>query len=194
MKVMAIMTMMLLIFVSCNRSKSRDNLGVLESKHVLESKQIFSIPKLQDSLDLFLDSIDTIPNPYGANIEYMIRFDLVGRDTLLYFDAAADFTPAHMPFINNSGEETYDTIIGGIMYKQKPIIVRYHRLDSIAVIQNHILDIDFGKRIDSLKIPIENPLGWDAPMSATYKKYKYVYPDSLFLLRHRHLGKSIYVY
>lgn len=188
MKVMAIMTMMLLIFVSCNRSKSRDDLGVLESK------QIFSIPKLQDSLDLFLDSIDSIPNPYGASIEYMIRFDLVGRDTLLYFDATADFTPAHIPFINNSGEESYDTIIGGVMYKQKPIIVRYHRLDSIAGIQTHILDIDLGKRIDSLKIPIDNPHGWDAPMSATYKKYKYGYPDSLFLLKHIHLGKCIYVY
>ena len=51
----------------------------------------------------------------------MIRFDLVGCDTLLYFDAAVDFTPAHMPFMNNSGEESYDTIIGGIMYRQKPI-------------------------------------------------------------------------
>lgn len=53
--------------------------------------------------------------------ECLIRFDLVGRDTLLYFDATADVTPAHIPFINNSGEESYDTIIGGIMYRQKPI-------------------------------------------------------------------------
>lgn len=188
MKVMARMMMILLIFVSCNGSKNRDDLVVLESK------QLFSASKLQDSLDLFLNSIDSIPNPYGAGIEYMVRCIVVGCDTLLYFHAATDFTPAHMPSIDNSGKESYDTIIGGIIYRQKPIIVRYHGIDSVDVIQYNILDIDIGKRIDSLKIPIDNPQGWDAPMSATYKKYKFVHPDSLFLLKHKHLGKLRYVY
>ena len=119
----------------------------------------------------------------------MVRCIVVGCDTLLYFHAAVDVTPAHMPLINSSGKESFDTIIGGIMYRQKPIIVRYHGVDSVAVIQNHILDIDIEKRIDSLKIPIDNPQGWDAPMSATYKKYKFIYPDSLFLLKHNYLGK-----
>lgn len=178
---------LLLSIISCNTSKNMNNLG-------MGNNQLFSVSKLQDSLDLFLNSIDSIPNPYEAGIEYMIRCTVAGCDTLLYFHAAIDFTPAHMPLINNSREDSYDIIIGGIMYEQKPIIVRYHGIDSIDVIQNHILDMDLGKRIDSLKIPSGNPQGWDAPMSATYKKYKLVLPDSLVLLKHKHLGELRYEY
>lgn len=180
--------MMLFIISSCNTSNnSADSLFI-------ENNKLFSISKLQDSLDVFLNSIDSIPNPYGAEIEYMIRCIVEESDTLLYFHAAADLTPTSLPIIYNLGKETYDTIIGGVIYKQKPIIVRYYGIDSIPVIQSHILDINIGKQIDSLKIPFDNPLGWEAPISATYKEYKLIYPDSLFLLSYTHLGELIYEY
>ena len=174
--------MLLLSIISCNSSKNVSNLDT-------GNAQLFSVSKLQDSLDIFLNSIDSIPNPYGVGIEYMIRCIVEGTDTILYFHAAADFTPAHMMSFSNSGKESHDTIIGGVIYRHKPIIVRYHGIDSLAAIQNYILDSNIGNRIDSLKIPIDNPLGWDAPMTVTYKKYKYIKPDSLLLIKQKHLGK-----
>ena len=63
-------------------------LSACHSKPVV--KPLFKDAAIQDSLQSFLERIDSIPNSYGAPSLYAVSFWLKGQDSLIRFSANAE--------------------------------------------------------------------------------------------------------
>lgn len=185
MKVLCVVFMFTLV-LSCN-SRQQIEINTSSSKQ----EMLFTSPGFNDSLVLFMRSIDSIPNPYGLTIEYMVRYSIEDKDTIITFHAAVDFTPATLS-MDYKHSPSSDIIVGGMYYGNKPVLVRSNGVYNYPLLRKDLLSDTVGVKIDSIKMPIDNPRGWDAPMSRTDKKYKYSYPDSLFLYEYWHLGKLVF--
>ena len=184
MKVLYIVLMFVLL-MSCNSNK-QTNIKTSYNKQ----KMVFTSSSVNDSLYSFISSIDSIPNPYGQSIEYMVRYSIEDKDTIITFHAAVDFTPATYMSLAYEHDSFPEIIIGGIRYGDKPVLFRSGGLYDYPLLRKEMLNDSTGLKIDSVKIPLGNPKGWDAPMSRTYKKYKYCHLTSLFGEEDNHKGRQ----
>ena len=173
---------MIALFMSCNSNRQKDMKTSCDKRDM-----VFTSSSVNDSLYSFISSIDSIPNPYGQSIEYMVRYSIEDEDTIITFHAAVDFTPA-----TDMSIASPEIIIGGAYCGDKPVLVRSSGRYDYPLLRKEMLDESTGLKIDSVKIPLDNPMGWDAPMTRTYKRYKYSYPDSLTLYEYWHLGKLVF--
>ena len=186
MKVLYIV-LMIVLFMSCNSNRQKDMKTSCDKRDM-----VFTSSSVNDSLYSFITSVDSIPNPYGQRIEYMVRYSIEDNDTIITFHAAVDFTPGAYMNLAYEHDSSPETVIGGTCCGDKPILFRANGLYDYPLLRKEMLNESTGLKIDSLKIPLENPKGWDAPMSRTYKRYKYSYPDSLTLYEYWHLGKLVF--
>ncbi|MBO5942289.1 MAG: hypothetical protein J6Q63_03260 [Bacteroidales bacterium] len=186
MKVLYIV-LMLVLLMSCNSNHQKDIKTSYDKQELL-----FTSSGVNDSLYSFISSIDSIPNPYGQSIEYMVRYSIEDEDTIITFHAAVDFTPATDMSLACKHDSSPEIIIGGAYCGDKPVLVRSSGRYDYPLLRKEMLDESTGMKIDSVKIPLDNPMGWDAPMTLTYKRYKYSYPDSLTLYEYWHLGKLVF--
>lgn len=175
---------LLLTIYSCQDKTDRRNIIENQTDPV-----IFHSKKLQDSLDLFLNSVDSIKNPYDLLPEFMIRCMKSGNDTLIYFHAAIEFTRA------KDITPIQDVIKGGIIYNNKPVIVRYNGIENLSgIVLENLLDSLIGTQIDTIDSKFMNNTYsiWESYATRTEKKYKIINNDSLLLLRSYHLGNKVH--
>lgn len=176
--------MMIVLLMSCNSNQQKVSCD--------KQEMVFTSSSVNDSLYSFISSIDSIPNPYGQAVEYMVRYSIEDKDTIITFHAAIDFMPATYMSLAYEHDSYSEMIIGGIRLGDKPVLFRSSGLCDYPLLRKEMLNDSTGLKIDSVKIPLENHMGWDAPMSRTHKKYKYSYPDSLTLYEYWHLGKLVF--
>ncbi len=171
MKRIYLMLFVMMLAISCRHQAVRD-----KTNYDLDTMRLFTTQKLQDTLISFINSVDLLDYSGDMKMEYMVRCSIDKNDTILCIYAALDFLPAKESL---PGQEN-DIIIGGLIYNEKPIIVRYYGIDSLRVIDHDVLDINIAKQIDSLKKREDGCEYVDSPYH--FKMYRYIYPDSLLLL------------
>lgn len=179
----------LLCCIKCNVDIINES---ADSINDIKKYSLFRNTILEDSLVAFINSIDSIPNPWGVLPEYMIQFKRnYNCDTILVFSSSIEYMPINEFNIYLNHNHTEQFLLGGIQICEKNIMVRSEKinLDSVIYIQN--LDKSLGHKLDSIReIVKDNPTGWEAPFYRSEKKYKFMYPDSLLLLESYYLGRK----
>lgn len=177
--------LLLSIAVSCGDKYSNKIQDVRQ-----EPYHVFYSEKLQDSLSLFVCSIDTIPNTCYAP-EYMIEFQIDGTDTLMLMFAAVNITPSWE--LNNLPKEihrqqSHRYPIGATYVYECPVLLRIvDNIDISDIVDISILDNRMGNSIDS-----HTQYGFipEPYWASAHKLYKFNSPDSLTLLSKRYFGKN----
>ena len=85
------------------------SLGGCSSKPVV--KPLFKDAAIQDSLQSFLERIDSIPNSYGAPSLYAVSFWLKGQDSLIRFSANAELWEYITFKVDTTGLELDDSLL-----------------------------------------------------------------------------------
>ena len=155
-----------------------------------EPCDVFYSQKLQDSLSLFVCSIDSIPNTCYAP-EYMLEFQTDGADTIMLMFAAINITPSWE--LNGLPKEIYvqqhhHYPLGAAYVCERPVLVRIvDDIDISDIVDISILDNRMGNSIDS-----HTQYGFiPEPYWASARKlYKFNSPDSLTLISKRYFGKD----
>lgn len=154
-----------------------------------EPCDVFYSQKLQDSLSLFVCSIDSIPNTCYAP-EYMLEFQTDGADTLMLMFAAINITPSWE--LNGLPKEIYvqqrhHYPLGAAYVCERPVLVRIvDDIDISDIVDISILDNRMGNSIDSHTRDGYIP---EPYWASAHKLFKFNYPDSLTLLSKRYFGK-----
>ena len=84
-------------------------LSACHSKPVV--KPLFKDAAIQDSLQSFLERIDSIPNSYGAPSLYAVSFWLKGQDSLIRFSANAELWEYLTFKVDTTGLELDDSLL-----------------------------------------------------------------------------------
>ena len=154
------------------------SLGGCCSKPVVEP--LFKDAAIQDSLQCFLERIDSVPNHYNAPSLYAVRFNLKGQDSLIRFGA---YTGLWMYEVDTIGFDTRTpNWIGLYRYGNKFVLVESD-WDSKEVIYRSSLG-----PWEEFESRYHDTTPWDDD-SFYYenceKTYLYKSPDSLRLLSRR---------
>ena len=160
----------------------------------LNDKLLYS-NTLQDSLVNFLESIDTIPNPWNIDPEFLIQFEQNSSgDTIMLISCAIEFIPANMTKGYSAFLDQEIELLGGLVIDNKPIMIRKQPGITIDHILNtELIDKNVGWQIDSIRQVVRDlNYQWDAPMMRTSKEYIISNKDSLVLMRSFHMGIKTY--
>ena len=154
---------------------------VFDEHEAILQDRIFKSEKLQDTLILFLSSIDSIPNPFGAPTMYMVFFDRIKSDTIVKFTAY----PGLIKTINIDTGLEWDMkeyIIGGCKIASKAVIVYYNGITDFSnIICKDVLSMKFVEDNDFFRTYEGIDHGWKySPISE--RRYKLINNDSLQLL------------
>ena len=154
------------------------SLGGCCSKPVVEP--LFKDAAIQDSLQCFLERIDSVPNHYNAPSLYAVRFNLKGQDSLIRFGA---YTGLWMYEVDTIGFDTRTpNWIGLYRYGNKFVLVESD-WDSKEVIYRSSLG-----PWEEFESQCHDTTPWDDD-SFYYenceKTYLYKSPDNLHLISRR---------
>lgn len=188
--------LMLVMITSCKFFEKNHQVSRKSDTTADLDEKLFFSKALQDSLINFIESIDTIPNPWNIAPEFMVQFEQdSNRDTILLISCAIDFIPASKMKGYSAYLDKEIEVIGGLMIGNKPIMVRKQKGIAVDKIINTVLvDKSVGDQIDSIRqlVKKEHNYQWDAPMIRTYKEYIISSTDSIVLKRSFHLGIKTY--
>lgn len=169
-----------IILGGCTRNRHKEELA--------KPTILFYESSFQDSLEHFINTIDSFPNTSIAP-EFLIQFSNSDEDTLIVMAANINITPSwELNSLPKEINKHFYRPEGGIYINDKPILIR--TTDNINI--SNIIDISclnqyLGNTIDSLTVETRiEPWG-----IATYKLYKIDNADSLILLQNHYLGHRI---
>lgn len=190
--------LILLIFIcitSCKCLQKKQLISGRTDITVNLNERIFFSNTLQDSLIYFIESIDTIRNPWNLAPEFLVQFEQnSNRDTILIMSCAIEFIPANMTKGYSAFLDQEIELLGGLVIDNKPIMIRKQPGITIDHILNtELIDKNVGWQIDSIRQVVRDlNYQWDAPMMRTFKEYIISNKDSLVLMRSFHMGIKTY--
>ena len=153
---------------------------------------LFYSVSFQDSLECFLNSVNSFPSPDNAiSPEFCVTFGKFGSDTLMTL--SADINIASSKELNALSQTQrminnyYYSQEGALCMSNKPVLVRtLDTLDISGIINRSCLNRSLGNEIDSVTVK-QFAESWH---TLTYKLYKISSPDSLILLHDYYLGEE----
>jgi hypothetical protein len=137
----------IIVAIFCFACKTRQKQESAETKsiNVNESNSIFLSKTINDTLIQFVNSIDSIPNPYNAPVMYIVICEKNKKDTTLRFYAYPGLLEAvDIDTNNNEDKKISFKVIGGKQVKNKPVIIYsdgFNNLDGL--VYKDSLSIDF---------------------------------------------------
>ena len=163
-------------------------MGPKDHQHISESAPSFLSQTLQDSLDLFMATVDSFPNPYGPTI-YNILFCKNGNDTLVCFCAYGYLIEPRRFDRQGLWDDIYQGEgIGARTIENKVLTIGSAGIDNLDSIVN--MEV-FSKEIYDDYLAIARKLhkkvpwdGWEPVPSERY--YKLVGKDSISFLKARY--------
>lgn len=163
-----------MLFVNCK--PNHNDVPTDIEKNIVLQKQIFISKEIQDTLNAFVSSIDSIPNPYRAPTNYMVFCIKEKNDTFVRFIAY----PGLIRSLNK--DSLYSDIKGGYKIGTKLVVIYYLGFNNLGdIIHENLLSKKLVEDNDFFKAYKGKDYGWSHyPMSDW--SYKLVNKDSLILL------------
>lgn len=191
----SLVLVMLVCITSCKFLHKNSYVSGTPDVTINLNDKLFYSNTLQDSLVNFLESIDTIPNPWNIDPEFLIQFEQNSSgDTIMLISCAIEFIPANMTKGYSAFLDQEIELLGGLVIDNKPIMIRKQPGITIDHILNtELIDKNVGWQIDSIRQVVRDlNYQWDAPMMRTSKEYIISNKDSLVLMRSFHMGIKTY--